>query len=137
MAAGGVRSAGARRGTPRRETSRADWRRILELAGRCAVEVQAVDAEDHDFDVRRMTLCRDSGRVTVGAFHAAGAATEDLARAFVRTAQAFARPETPMSVRREAAPVLAAAAAFLDAALTRMAEREFQQAHRGRPEVWG
>lgn len=134
----------------RKQTSRAEWRKLIALA-----EVLGEAAQDEttraegggseagkltgygDQRVRMMTFHRLSTQATVGAFEAGGVATGDLAMAFVRTARAFARPETPGELRRDIAPVMVAGARFLDQALTRLADAEFESAHRGRPEVFG
>lgn len=119
--------------------SRQDWRGLVELAGRCARDAGEtsgpVDAQAAD---RLIRLSSQINLADTGLFEReAGAATADVARAFVRTARAFTRQATPGELREEIALLVAAEADFLDRALTRLADRDFQRAHAGRPEVWG
>ncbi|WP_374322672.1 hypothetical protein [Brevundimonas sp.] len=117
--------------------SRADWRGLVELAKACADDA-AEEAFGQDAELRLASLGnRVNGASTEVFAREAGAATTDAAKAFVLAAKAFARRETPGEVRRRLAASVADLSMFLDQQLTGLADRDFRQAHRGRPEVWG
>lgn len=121
--------------------SRADWRGLVELAKACAEDAaeEAVDGADSQAaEIRLATLSNRVNSASTEVFaREAGAATTDAARAFVLAAKAFARRETPGEVRRRLAASVADLSMFLDQQLTGLADRDFREAHRGRPEVWG
>lgn len=117
--------------------SRADWRGLVELAKACA-EDAADETDNLDAEMRLATLSNRVNSASTEVFaREAGAATSDAARAFVLAAKAFARRETPGEVRRRLAASVADLSMFLDQQLTGLADRDFREAHRGRPEVWG
>lgn len=135
------RPSGASARKPGGVRSRADWRGLVELARACADDARD-EADDGgreaDAELRLATLGnRVNGASTEVFAREAGAATTDAARAFVLTAKAFARRETPGEVRRRLADSVADLSTFLDQQLTWLADRDFQRAHVGRPEVWG
>lgn len=120
--------------------SRADWRGLVALARTCAAEAQD-DSDDGSSGEAALRLATLANRVNAASTEVfareAGATTTDAARAFVLTAKAFARRETPGEVRRRLAASVADLSTFLDQQLTWLADRDFQRAHVGRPEVWG
>lgn len=116
--------------------SRADWRGLVELAKACADDADA-GSEDQDAQLRLAHLGNRINAASTEVFaREAGAATTDAAKAFVLAAKAFARRETPGDLRRRLAASVADLSTFLDQQLTGLADRDFRQAHRGRPEVW-
>lgn len=133
-----------RRPWPKREArpvatvaSRADWHTFLSLAKAC-VEDADREAADSDATLRLMTLSnRANGASSMLFAREAGAATADMAKAFVSIARAFSRRDTPGVTRRALGPVVATSAEFLDQSLHRLTTEEFQRAHQGRPEVYG
>ena len=131
-------STALRRRTGRTATvaSRGDWRGLVEAAKACTRDVAAGEESD-DAALRLMTLNRRLNGASTDVFaREAGQATHDAARAFVGVGRAFARPETPGVLRGLLAPSVGELAEFLDQQLTRLADRDFRQAHAGRPEVW-
>ena len=88
-----------------------------------------------------MRLCalrqRASGATAEVLEREAGASVADTARAFLKVVGAFTRETTPGGVRCALAPVVEAAAVFLDDQLHDLSTADFQRAHAGRPEVWG
>lgn len=131
-----ARGARAGRRTGGGVATRADWRGLVEAAKACAADARD-EIEGDDATLRLMTLHRRLNGASTDVFvREAGAATADAARAFVGAGRAFARPETPAATRRLLAPSVAELAEFLDQQLTRLADRDFRQAHAGRPEVW-
>lgn len=134
------RPSGATARKPAGVRSRADWRGLVELARTCAAEAQdeGGDGSEGDAALRLATLGNRVNAASTEVFaREAGAATTDAARAFVLTTKAFARRETPGEVRRRLAASVADLSMFLDQQLTWLADRDFQRAHEGRPEVWG
>jgi len=120
-----------------RVASRPEWRVLIEQARACAADATA-EGGGQDADLRLAALANRINVASTEVFkREAGQATVDAAEAFSRVARAFSRRETPSEVRLGLAPSLADLAAFLDQQLTRLADRDFEQAHRGRPEVWG
>ena len=120
-----------------RVASRPEWRALF-VQGRACVADANADATGDGADLRLATLANRINVASTEVFkREAGQATVDAAEAFSRVARAFSRRETPSEVRLGLAPSLADLAAFLDQQLTRLADRDFEQAHRGRPEVWG
>lgn len=120
-----------------RVASRPEWRGLIEQAQACVADANA-DAVGPNADLRLAALANRVNAASTEMFkREAGQATVDAAEAFARVARAFSRRETPSEVRLGLAPSLADLAAFLDQQLTRLADRDFEQAHRGRPEVWG
>ncbi|WP_438852638.1 hypothetical protein [Brevundimonas nasdae] len=116
--------------------TRADWRGLVDLARTCAGDAEA-QADGPDAELRLASLSNRVNAASTEVFaREAGAATTDAAKAFILTARAFARRETPGVLRQRLAASVAAQAVFLDQQLHQLAERDFQQAHRGRPEVW-
>lgn len=117
--------------------SRADWRGLIALAKACADDA-AEETCGQDAELRLASLGNRVNAASTEVFaREAGAATTDAAKAFVLAAKAFARRETPGEVRRRLAASVADLSMFLDQQLTGLADRDFRQAHRGRPEVWG
>lgn len=131
-------SSPARRGgrSGPRIVSRADWRKLLQLAQACAGDADRGILDDADAQLRLMTLSRHSVCADTSVFNTAGAATLDTAAGLLKVLKAFARPETPHVLRRDLSAVIADGAAFLDRAMDRMATDDFRAAHRNRPEVW-
>jgi len=118
-------------------SSRADWRELITLSRKCASDVQAGVGTD-DAQLRLMTLCRQSGRASTGVLDKeAGATIAGTARAFLGLLTTFSRPTMADATRVAMAPVVDAAASFLDDQLHELASTEFKRAHAGRPEVWG
>jgi hypothetical protein len=120
------------RGAVTTVSSRAEWRGLIELARRCAVDARE-EVNDDAAGQRLLTLRRQ----TLGASsdvleRDAGAAVADCGRAFLRVCGAFARHGTPGETRAALAPVVDAAAAFIDDRLHAMAAADFHRAHDGR-----
>ncbi|RZJ19104.1 MAG: hypothetical protein EON91_02605 [Brevundimonas sp.] len=116
-------------------TSRADWRGLVLLAGQCVSDLE-IAASGHEVEFRLMTLARRTQSASTGALdREAGSTVADAAKAFALAAGAFARQAA--EGRRQLAPSVTALGAFLDDELHRLAQRDFQRAHQGRPEVYG
>lgn len=119
------------------ETS-AEWHAVLALALTCADDADRGAMDCVDAEARRATLSNRMNTASTGLFdRRAGAAIADVAKAWVRIARAFARRETPQSLRRDMAAMVADGATFLDLQLHRLATADFERAHHGRPEVYG
>ena len=133
----GWREQRARRAPSPGVRSRAEWRELLTLATKCAEDARQGDAGS-DAVVRRAHLAnRINGASAVVFVREAGAATGDVAEAFIRITKAFARRETAEPMRAEMTSMVSDTANFLDQRLTQLAVGEFQRAHAGRPEVMG
>lgn len=117
--------------------TRADWRGLLELAGKCAEDADRSDGGEEALRRRADLANRINGATPILFEREAGAATTDVAKGFIRITRAFARRETAEALRREMAALVSDGAAFLDQRLTQLATDDFQRAHAGRPEVWG
>lgn len=116
--------------------TRADWRALISLARTCVVDAEA-DQISADAELRLMALSRRVGGASSSVLdREAGATVADTGRAFLKLTGAFARPATPATTRRALAPVVDAAAVFLDDQLHALNTADFQRAHAGRPEVW-
>lgn len=113
-----------------------DWRELLEAMRRCAEDAERGECDDAA-NLRRMSAANRINAASPGPFESHGAATLDMAKAFIRAGRAFVRPQTPQDLRREMAHAIADMAQFLDDRLTAMAVTEFQNAHRGRTEIYG
>lgn len=119
-----------------RVVTTSDWLSLLALATACASEAGG-GAEADDARRRLATLANRMNAASPEMFDRnAGAATADVARAFIRVGRAFAHPVTPDERRREMADMVADMAAFLDKRIHAMATDAFRAAHVGRPEVW-
>lgn len=117
--------------------TRADWRGLLELAGKCAADADRNDGGEQAMR-RRAELANRINVAKPDLFEReAGAATADVAKGFIRITRAFARRETVEALRRDMAAMVSDGAAFLDQRLTQLATDDFNRAHAGRPEVWG
>lgn len=134
----GWRSEQVRRAAPKFGVrSRADWRGLLELAGKCAADADRSDGGEEAMR-RRAELANRINVAKPDLFEReAGAATADVAKGFIRITRAFARRETVEALRRDMAAMVSDGAAFLDQRLTQLATDDFNRAHVGRPEVWG
>lgn len=121
----------------RKVAGRSEWRGLLALAETCVADSE-VDPLPPDACLRLASLANKANAASSTLFEReAGAASADVARAFLRLAKAFSRRETPEAVRRAMSPVVGASAAFLSDRLHALATDDFQRAHVGRPEVWG
>lgn len=121
-----------------RVASSSEWLALLQLAQTCAGEVERGEAESSDGRLHLATLANRMNAAVPDLFEkSAGAATSDMARAFIRVGRAFAHPVTPDALRREMADTVTDMAAFLDKRIHAMATDAFRAAHVGRPEVWG
>lgn len=128
-----------RRYTPAaRVVTTTDWLALLKLAQTCAEEADRGAGEAPDARLHLATLANRINAASPELFEkAAGAATADMARAFIRVGRAFAHSVTPDAMRREMAATVADMAGFLDRRIHAMATEAFRSAHVGRPEVWG
>lgn len=133
----GWRDQRARRPAVPGVNTRADWRALLELAGKCATDADRGDGGE-DAIRRRAELANRINVAKPDLFEReAGVATADTAKGFIRVTRAFARRETAESLRTDMAAMVSDMAAFLDRRLTQLATDDFKRAHAGRPEVWG
>ena len=116
--------------------TRAEWLGLLDLAGRCAADVDRNDAGEEALRRRADLANRINGAAPDLFERQAGAATSDVAKGFIRITRAFARRETAEALRRGMAAMVSDGAVFLDQRLHQLATDDFNRAHAGRPEVW-